>query len=129
MKFLILLSLLAAPLLGSAAFADTVALQGHAVDSGLALFGTLCSGEFECRASPLITRVVVVGHVADANWHKHVITKAHARKVSKQAHAALALIEKAKATCAQDSKSGQCTGDAFQANLLLGEAANLLAPL
>lgn len=127
MKFLILLSLLSAPFFGGVALAGDLA--GNAKGADLALFGTLCSGEFECRTTPLYTRVAVVGHVADANWHKHVITKARAREVTQQARKALALLEKAKATCAQDSKSGQCTGDAFQANLLLGEAANLLAPL
>lgn len=127
MKFLILLSLLSASLLGGAAFAGDLA--GNAKSADLALFGTLCSGPFECRSSPLYTRVSVVGHVADANWHKNVITKARAIKVSQQARLALAILDQATAVCAQDSKTGQCTGDATKAFAMLDRAANLLAPL
>lgn len=128
---------------GAAILALCVATASYAdVDNNLAsnimkakpseirLYGTLApKGSFEEKADPLYTQLAAYrDHVADLIGDgKVTINQAQAAQV--QADQVRANLDDALRACAQNNKSGKCTGDAGKAGKLLAHAKAQLTKL
>jgi hypothetical protein len=120
-------------------------LSGNAVNRGLSIVGTLCSaGSFECQVAPVLTRVIVLRHAAEPVLQEAIdaaltlrdpaARKSAINKAADQAQASQAVADKARAridaalaACAQDDKTGKCTGSQAKAERLLQRAVAVLA--
>lgn len=106
-----------------------ITLKGDAVGGAVFVTATLCSGEFECAVAPYYTHGIVANHKAEAAFLKNAMTRADAEAVHDHVVQMLALLDQAKVACAQNMKTGQCTGDVPNAHALLDKADTLSASL
>lgn len=110
----------------AAAYA-TQPLEGEAVSGDVYVVGTIASvGSFEWDAAPTYTRLAVLRHAAAKNLRKGAITIGQASVVQVRADKARSLLDKSLKVCAQNDKTGKCTGSEKKARKLLAQAQKII---
>lgn len=99
-------------------------------DSGVFLAGTLAAlGSFEWDSSPIVNHAATAVHETAVAFKEGRITEADGQKIVDAATHANDLLLQANAVCAQDNRTGKCTGDETQARALLDQARVVLSDI
>lgn len=100
-------------------------MTGTARSEGLVGFGTLCSGEFECSVAPLYTKIAYVSWQQVQALKSGQVSAADSQMMHDKVQKAHDLLDQARKACAQDGKSGKCTGGGSAS--FVAQAATILA--
>lgn len=107
--------------------ANVVKLAAHA-DSGVFIAATLASlGSFEWDSSPISNHAATAIHEAAVACKERPATCVSGQKIVDESVQANTFALRANALCAQDPKTGKCTGDEAQARHLLDQARTALS--
>jgi hypothetical protein len=105
------------------------ALAAHA-DAGVYIAGTLATlGSFEWDSAPLSNHAATAIHEAAVAYQQGRITESAGQSVVDTSIKANNLIVKANTLCAQNPKTGKCSGNEPQARKLLDQARGLMASI
>jgi len=119
-----------AVLLSSATAMAADSLNAKAGASGLSVAATLASyGSFEWHAAPLYTRVALARRSAATALRKGDVTVGEAEHVQRTADRVRALLDAALKACAQDNRSGKCTGSRENADWFVAVASGKITRL